>query len=150
MSLLKWYFFKCTLFQRYWFPYESSINAFSPSNFTILNVLFNKFVNNLFSLCIFFANTTSPFSNSISLAWRFWSLYCLFFAVRCKSLLSLWFFCFLVSIYCGILFLTCLLNNNITGAAIAVWCDEVLYNNKNLLNSPLQSFLSPWAHWLTF
>ena len=70
--------FKCTLSLRYWFPSESSINAFLSLNFTILNNLFNQFVDNLFSLRVFFANTTSTFCNSIAFAWRSWSVYCMF------------------------------------------------------------------------
>ena len=117
---------------------------------TLQFFLFSQFVDNLCCFCIFFVNTTSSFSNSVSFGWCFWSIYCLFSAFRLKSILSVWFFCFLVSINCGILFLTCLLKDNVVGAALFVWCSDVLYNNKNLFNSSLQSLFSAWAHWLTF
>ena len=150
MFLLDWYFFKYTLLLKYWFPSESFINAFLSFNFTILNVLFNQFVDNLFSLCMLFTNTTSPFSNSTSFARRFWSMYCWLLAFRFRSVFSVWFYCFLVSRNCGIPFLTWLLNNNVAGAALVVWCGDVLHNNKNLFNSCLQSLFSAWPHWLTF
>ena len=58
------------------FPLNLLLMDFYHFNFTNLNVFFNQWVDNLFYLCIFFANTTSPLSNSISFARHFWSMYC--------------------------------------------------------------------------
>lgn len=65
-----------------------------------LNVLLNQ----LLSSRIFPANTTSPISKLISAAWRFWSIYCLFFAFCSKPNWSILFCCFAVSLNCGMAF----------------------------------------------